>query len=133
MFLECKFRIMTGSVEPLKHCAPSPPLLLPNPHLPNRGGSANPNVNVFFLQEATQSGNFGKSFGETKGLEVDMFLVEIMSCNVPGLFKFPLILCSESLMSCLQSFSGKRKTMPFLEKIGAVTYRHEQSGIHGRV
>lgn len=66
-------------------------------------------------------GNFGKSFGETKGLEVGMFLVEIMSCNVPGLFKFPLNLCSESLMSYLQNFSGKRKTMPFLEKIGAVT------------
>lgn len=112
---------MTGSVESKKHYAPSLPLLLPNPHLPNTGGSANANGNVFFLQEAKQSGNFGKSFGGTKGLEVGMFLVEIMSCNVPGLFKFPLNLCLESLMGYLQSFPGKRKTMPFLEKIGAVT------------
>lgn len=110
---------MTGSVEPQNHCAPSLPLFLPNPHLPTH--VANPNGNVFFLQEAKQSGNFGKSFGETKGLEVGMFLVEIMSCNVPDLFKFPLNLCSESLMSYLHSFPGKRKTMPFLEKIGAVT------------
>lgn len=112
---------MTGSVEPQNHCAPSLPLLLLNPHLPNTGGSANPNGNVFFLQEAKQSGNFGKSFGESKDLEVGMFLVEIMSYNVPGLFKFPLNLCSESLMSYLHSFPGKRKTIPFLEKIGAVT------------
>lgn len=62
-----------------------------------------------------------------------MFLAEIMSCYVPGLFKFPLNLCSESLMSYLHSFPGKRKTMPFLEKIGAVTQRHEQGGIHGTV
>lgn len=113
---------MTLSVESKKHCVPSLPLLLPNPHLPNTGGCANPNGSVFFfLQEAKQSGNFGKSFGETKGLEVGMFLVEIMGCNVPGLFKFPLTLCSESLMGYLQSFPGKSKTMPFLEKIGAVT------------
>lgn len=98
-----------------------PPFTLAQPSPANTGGSANPNGNVFFLQEAEQSGNFGKSFGGTKGLEVGMFLAEIMSCNVPGLFKFPLNLCSESLMSYLHSFPGKRKTMPFLEKIGAVT------------
>lgn len=111
---------MTGSVEAQKQGAPSLPLLLPNPH-PNTGGSADTNGNVFFLQEAKQSGNLGKSFGESKGLEVGMFLVEIMSCNVLGLFKFPVNLCSESLMSYLHSFPGKRKTGPFLEKIGAVT------------
>lgn len=72
----------------------------------------------FQCQGAKLRSDFGKRLGETR---CGLFLVEIMGCNGPSLFKFLPTLCLRSPMCYCPSFPRKRETMAFLEKVGAMT------------